>query len=308
MDINRGVKPVDYKKLIKSRELRIRILQLLNFVPDKLMVSLQYRIKLGRWPDLKNPKRYSEKLQWYKLYYRDDKMKRCVDKYEVREYIRRCGLCDILPKCYGVYSSPDEVDFDLLPKSFVIKDTLGSGGNSVIIVKDKEKVCIEELIKKMHTWVNQPVHLKNPGREWVYDHMQHRIIIEEYLNEPDEELKDYKFFCFNGKVACVYVIANRILGGHGELAIMDENFVRIPYQSTTQNVMRENPEKPQTFETMKKLAEQLSAGFPHVRVDLYSLGSRVVFGELTFFGASGYMKYEPDEFDFILGGAFALPK
>ena len=271
------------------------------------MVSLQYRIKLGIWPNLKDPKRFTEKLQWYKLYYKDPEMTTCVDKYEVRSHLERIGLNRFLPKCYGVYDSPSDINFDHLPDSFVIKDTLGSGGNSVAVVRDKRNICPDELFNRMNSWVNEPINVKNPGREWVYDNRKHRIIVEEYLHVPGEELKDYKFFCFNGKVACVYVIANRILGGHGELAIMDENFVRIPYQSTTQNVMRENPEKPQTFETMKKLAEQLSAGFPHVRVDLYSLGSRVVFGELTFFGASGYMKYEPDEFDYYLGTYFELP-
>ena len=298
---------MDYKKLIKSREVRIRILRLLNFIPDKWMVSLQYRIKLGRWPDLEAPKRYTEKLQWYKLYFRDERMRRCADKFDVREYIQKCGLDEILPECYGVYSSPDDIDYDQLPDSFVLKDTLGSGGNSVIIVRDKREICIEDLSATMRKWVSEPTCFKNSGREWVYDNKKHRIIIEEYLSLPGEDLRDYKFFCFNGKIACVYVIGHRELGGHGELAIMDENFVRMPFQSKTQNIMAQDPEKPKVFDAMKVIAEVLSRDFPHVRVDLYALGSRVVFGELTFFGASGYAKYEPDKFDFEMGDAFELP-
>lgn len=116
---------MDYKKIIKSRKLRVRIMQALSFVPDKMMLKMQYRIKTGRKLNLRDPQRYTEKLQWYKLYYRDPLMAQCVDKYEVRKYVEECGLGSILNKCYGVYSSPDEIDFRKLPDSFVLKDTLG---------------------------------------------------------------------------------------------------------------------------------------------------------------------------------------
>ena len=115
---------MDYKKIIKSRAVRIKIMQAMSFIPDKWMVSLQYKIKTGRKLNLKNPQRFTEKLQWYKVYYRDPIMKQCVDKYEVRKYVEECGLGSILNECYGVYSSPDEIDFGKLPDSFVLKDTL----------------------------------------------------------------------------------------------------------------------------------------------------------------------------------------
>lgn len=110
----------------------------MSFVPDKWMVSLQYKIKTGRKLNLKNPQRFTEKLQWYKIFYRDPMMKQCVDKYEVRKYVEKCGLASILNECYGVYNSPDEIDFFNMPNSFVLKDTLGGGGNSVILVPDKK--------------------------------------------------------------------------------------------------------------------------------------------------------------------------
>ncbi len=116
---------MDYKKIIKSKNVRIRILRLLNFIPDKQMLSLQYRIKTGRKLNLNNPKRYTEKLQLYKLKYRNPLMEKCVDKYEVRKYVKQCGLENILNKCYGVYDNPLEIDFDKLPNKFVLKDTLG---------------------------------------------------------------------------------------------------------------------------------------------------------------------------------------
>ena len=298
---------MDYKKLIKSRSTRVKIMQLLSFVPDSWMLRLQYRIKTGRKLNLKNPQRFSEKLQWYKLNYHNPLMPRCVDKYDVRQYVTEIGLEDTLATCYGVYSSADDVAFDALPKSFVLKDTLGSGGNSVIVVEDKDKADFDAIRTQMQAWVNTTTRAKNPGREWVYDFQKHRIIAEEYLHDSNG-LTDYKFFCFDGKIACVYVIANRELGNHGELAIMDSDFIRLPYQSTTQNVMSEDPIMPENYVNMKRIVEVLSAPFPHVRVDMYSIGSRIVFGELTFFGASGYMTYRPDDFDFVLGERFDLAK
>lgn len=298
---------MDYKKLIKSRSTRIKIMQLLSFVPDSWMLRLQYRIKTGRKLNLKNPKRFSEKLQWYKLNYRDPVMARCVEKYDVREYIAEMNLEDTLTTCYGVFDSAEEIDFDALPDSFVLKDTLGSGGNSVIVVENKGKADIGRIRSQLQSWVSTTTRAKNPGREWVYDFRKHRIIAEEYLHD-NKGLTDYKFFCFGGKIACVYVISNRELGNHGELAIMDEDFIRLPYQSTTQTVMREDPILPDNYDNMKRVVEVLAAPFPHVRVDMYSIGPRVVFGELTFFGASGYMSYEPDNFDYILGECFELPK
>ena len=117
------------------------------------MVSPQYKIKTGRKLNLKNPQRFTEKLQWYKVYYRDPIMKQCVDKYEVRKYVEECGLGSILNECYGVYSSLDEINFGKLPDSFVLKDTLGGNGNSVIIVPDKSKLNVEQAKRQMAQWV-----------------------------------------------------------------------------------------------------------------------------------------------------------
>lgn len=215
---------MDYKKIIKSRAVRIKIMQAMSFVPDKWMLSLQYKIKTGRKLNLKNPQRYTEKLQWYKIYYRDPVMKQCVDKYEVRKYVEECGLGSILNECYGVYNSPDEIDFLNLPDSFVLKDTLGGGGNSVILVPDKSKLNIEQVKQQMAQWVAESTSVKHPGREWVYDGMPHRIVAEKFISSNPETggLIDYKFFCFGGRVACLYVMGNRENGL--KVGIYDWNF------------------------------------------------------------------------------------
>ena len=193
---------MDYKKIIKSRSLRLRILKILSFIPDKLMIKLQYFLKTGRRLNLKSPRRFTEKIQWYKLYYKNPLMIQCVDKYDVREYIKSKGLEDILIPCYGVYDTPDEIDWDALPNQFVMKDTLGGGGTSVIIVKDKTTVDIEDLKKRAAEWVKIDAHNKSGGREWpYYSGKNHRIIIEAMLPSNIDEggLIDYKFFCFNGE-------------------------------------------------------------------------------------------------------------
>lgn len=298
---------MDYKKIIKSRSVREKILRLLSFVPDKQMLQLQYFIKTGRKLNLKNPKRFTEKLQWYKLYYKNPLMIKCVDKYSVRGYVKKCGLGNILNRCYGVYDSPEDINFDELPEQFVIKDTLGGGGNSVIIVKDKNEFDIASAKIQMQNWINTPAHIRGGGREWpYYSGKEHRIIIENFLEEANEDLTDYKFFCFNGRVEFIYVISNRVLGNHGELAIMNRKWKRINVSATTQRVMKETPLRPLNYQKMIKYAEILSKGFPHVRVDLYNINGDITFGELTFFGASGYMEFEPDKFDYILGKKFIL--
>lgn len=295
---------MDYKKFIKSRKMRIRIMQALSFVPDSIMVKMQYRLKTGHRLNLKNPERFTEKLQWYKLYYRDPLMAQCVDKYEVRSYVEQCGLGSILNQLYGVYDSPEEIDFDKLPESFVLKDTLGGGGNAVILVKDKSRLDEAAVRRQMAEWVNEPVHKKHPGREWVYDGKKHRIIAEEMIvsDKIPRGVIDYKFFCFQGKAEVLYVVKDHNMGFY------DAQFNPLSVYRTDcvkeYPVLKEKIDKPQNYEEMIAVAHKLSRKFPHVRVDLYNVEGKIIFGELTFYSGSGYMTFEPDGFDFMMGKSF----
>ena len=295
---------MNYKKFLKSQGLRFKILNFFSWIPDKAMVKIQYRIKTGRKLNLKNPKRYTEKLQLYKLKYRNPAMRQCADKYEVRKYVESKGLGNILNELYGVYDNPDEIDFDKLPKSFVLKDTLGGGGNSVILVADKSKINLDEIKEKMKHWVGKESRYKNPGREWVYDNQKHRIIAEKYLiNDDSNDLPDYKFFCFDGEPYCIYMMENYTMHhDKGVLGFLDTDFKLLPARRKDFAPMKKQPEKPKNYEKMLEMARKLSSGFPHVRVDFYNLDGKIVFGEMTFFNASGYTEFEPDEFDFELGG------
>ena len=300
---------LDYKKLIKSRGLRVKILRMLSFIPDRQMLKLQYRIKTGRSLNLKNPKRYTEKLQWYKLYYKDPLMVQCADKYEVRRYIEKCGFAEILNECYGIFDRPEDIDFDSLPDQFVMKDTLGGGGASLIIVKDKKQLDIAAAMRRMRAWVKIPSHAKNAGREWpYYSGKKHRIIVEKYIESDAENggLIDYKFLCFGGKAEILYVLADRVFGQGAECGFFDLDFHQLPYSESDEPPLRRHIAKPENFDGMKRIAEALSGAFPCARVDLYNDRGRILFGEITFFDSSGYMVFEPDELDYKLGKNFKL--
>ncbi len=302
---------IDYKKIVKSKAMRIKILRFLSFIPDKLMLTIQYRIKTGRKLNLKDPQRFTEKLQWYKLYYKNPLMIQCVDKYDVRDYVKSKGLEEILIPCYGVYNSPDEIDWDGLPNQFVMKDTLGGGGVSVVLVKDKETTSINELKARAAEWVSIDSHKKGGFREWpYYSGKKHRIIIEKYINsdQTDGGLKDYKFLMFNGKTAIVYILADRKVGQDAGCGIFDDEMNRLPYMELDERPLERNIEKPENFEFMKRIAEKLSEDFPEARIDLYNVDGHVMFGEITYYDSSGYMLFDPDCFDIELGNKFELPE
>lgn len=299
---------MDYKRILSSQSLRRKILRMLSFIPDKPMIKLQYRLKMGRKLDLKNPRRFTEKLQWYKLYYKNPLMIQCVDKYDVREYVKNKGLEDILIPCYGVFDSADDIDWDSLPNKFVMKDTLGGAGNSVIIVKDKTKEDISELKRRATEWTRIKAHVKSDGREWpYYSGKNHRIIIEQFINSGSSKvgLIDYKFFCFGGSTEFIYVMGDREVGEKVKVRLMDREFKKLPVVRVGDADIGD-VKKPENYDLMLGIAERLGKVFPHVRVDLYNIKGKILFGELTFYNASGYMKYDPDSFDLEIGKKFIL--
>ncbi|WP_446423924.1 ATP-grasp fold amidoligase family protein [Mailhella sp.] len=299
---------MDYKRIIPSRRLRLKLLSLLDWVPDALMVRVQYRLATGRWPNLRQPERFTEKLQWYKLHWRDPLMERCADKYEVRDYVRSCGLGHLLNECYGVFGSPEELDFAALPERFVLKDTLGGGGNEILFVR-KSDACDEAALREcLASWGKRSPAAKNCGREWVYEGRPHRILAERWL-EPDGEegLAEYKLFCFNGRVSFLYVQDSRILGHSVPTGIFLPDGRKLSVRVKRQPECRRGFVSPELLGELIRCAEQLAAPFPHVRVDFLYAQGRITFGELTFFEGSGYTCFEPDAFDFEAGRMFVLP-
>lgn len=286
--------------------MRQKILKYLSFVPDKPMLKMQYRLKLGRWPDFKNPKRYTEKIQVYKMYYRNPVVGTCSDKYEVRQYLEKKGYGWMFPALYGVYDKAEDIDFDKLPERFVIKTNDGGGGDNIIICKDKSRLDIPQTIKDLNSWLNKKD--INGGREWGYSLIKKSvIIIEEYLEDkehPDKSIDDFKFFCFDGEIFCIQHDTGRYTDNH------TRNFYDQEWNDLHVKMIKANSKTPapipDNFEEMKTVVRKLSKDFPHVRVDLYSVNGKIYFGEFTFYTGAGYSKCEPDSFDLTMGEAFDI--
>lgn len=290
---------MNYKKIFKNQNTRFAILKALSWIPDSIMLPLQYRIKMNRRCNLKHPERWTEKLQVYKMYYRNPILHQCVDKYEVRKYVESKGCADNLVKLYGVWNHASEIDFLELPSSFVLKTTNGGGGEDVVLVRDKEKVDFAEKVAFLDA---KRVKIVNGGREWAYTGIKKpRIISEELLvnNEnPEAGVEDFKILCFNGKPHYVIVDKDRYIDHK-------RNFYTTSWERvdvTTDHEQFETPyPKPKNFDEMLDVARKLSADFPFVRVDLYNIDGKIYFGELTFYPWTGYVQFTPDEFDYTLG-------
>lgn len=292
---------MNYKAIFKTPAIRSLVLNLLSFLPDDLMLTLQYKIKLGRKPDLKHPKRFTEKLQWYKMHYRNPVMHQCVDKYKVREYVKSKGLESILVGLIGKYDSVEEVNWESIPEQFVIKTTNGGGGLNVVICKDKSKLNIEEITTKLSCKRKKENY---GGREWAYYNSEPGIVIEQLLvnrRNPKAGVNDYKILCFNGHAKYVIVDADRYVGHKRNF--YDREWNNLHVLSDCPAVDREL-EKPENLSLMLDIAEKLSEDFPFVRVDLYNNEGQIYFGELTFYPWSGYVQFDPDEFDLELGREF----
>lgn len=295
---------MNYKKIIRNRGTRMKILNTLNFIPDKLMIKLQYYIKHNRRLNLNTPSRFTEKIQYYKLYYRNKQLSQCVDKYLVREYVKSKGLEEILNTLYGVYENVAEIDLASLPNQFVLKSTNGGGGINIIICKDKEKLDFESIKDTLENWL-VPKKISS-GREWAYQGLKPRIIAEKYLineDSPTGGINDYKFFCFNGKPEYIALDVDRYTNHKRNFYDVDWNYLGVTFDRPS---LGDVLPKPKGLKEMLDVATILSKDFPFVRVDLYYVNRSVVFGEMTFYPWSGYAKFFPDKYDYILGEKFDL--
>ncbi len=277
-----------------------------RFIPDQMYLSLKYRAILGRWPNLKKPMFFSEKIQWLKLNQRNDLYPKLVDKYLVREYISRQIGEEYLIPLLGVWDCADEIDWNILPQKFVLKCTHGSHTN--IICTDKSKANKKDICKKLNDWLldEQTYYY---GREWPYKYVKPRIIAEEYIESTDVGgIKDYKFLCFFGKVDNVMICSDRQIG-QVKFSHFDKEWNFLPYQY----VDKDKPsnftiEKPKKINKMFEIAEILSRDFPLVRVDLYCENDQIYFGELTFYPQSGFDTDYTVETDLSLGNKLLLNK
>lgn len=266
-------------------------------------LAFWYREHTGETLDLIDPKTYNHKLQWLKLYDATPQKTRLSDKYLVREWVRETIGEEYLTPLLGVWDSFDEIDFSSLPQRFVLKANHGSGWN--LIVKDKDRLDMVEAKKQVDLWMKSNFAFFS-GFEMQYLNVAPKIIAEEYLENNDENLYDYKVYCFDGKADCILFLSDRKSGVRK--AFYDLNWNRLPFM-TAGRPMGEDVEKPQNLELLVQLAEKLSVGFPHVRVDFYVLNDGTIkFGEMTFTPASGKNAWYPPEQDRIYGERIRLPE
>lgn len=268
-------------------------------LPDKLYLELMYKNKFNKKLDLVNPKTFNEKLQWLKLYNRKDIYTTMVDKIDVKEYVSNIIGEEYIIPTLGIYNKFDDIDFEKLPKQFVIKCTHDSGG--IVIVKDKNEFNKD----KAKSIINKS--LKNNyyynWREWPYKNVKPRIIIEKFMeDEKYSQLNDYKLMCFNGKVKCSFVCSERDNIKDGlAVTFFDNDWNKMPFTRHYRNSNKEI-RKPYNFTKMIDLAERLAKDIPFVRIDFYEINKKIYFGEVTFFPGAGIEEFNPEKWDEIIGG------
>ena len=252
---------------------------------DKKYLEKLFKARMGYELDLENPKTFNEKLQWLKLNNRKQEYVQIVDKYMVREYISEKLGNEYLIPLIGVFDRVEDIDFDALPEKFVLKCNHNSG-LGMYICKDKSQMDIKKVKRKLKKGLKQDYYLT--GREWPYKDVNRKIICEQYLkDEETQELRDYKFFCFNGNVDSVMLCMERE-SGDAKFYFFDKEWRLLKYNYRGINAPKDfNIEKPKGIDKMFEIAERLSYGFPFVRVDLYYCNGKIYFGEMTFFPQSG---------------------
>lgn len=264
---------------------------ILKILPAKLVINIENIFTYKR-PLKKNKIEYfGEKIQWMKLHGNLQKYNNYVDKYLVRDYVKEKIGEEYLIPLLGVYEDVSEIDYSKLPKSFVLKANHGSGYN--IIVKDKSKSNFSKINKKLSKWLKEDYY--KIKKEYQYQNVKKKITCEKFIQDKNNQLLDYKFFCFDGKPAFVKVDFDRYENHKVNFYDMDWNLLEM--QEAGWENYTEKYEKPENFDLMQELTNKLCEDFQFVRVDLYNADGKIYFGELTFTPASGKHAFVPLEKD-----------
>lgn len=231
----------------------------------------------GKKLNINKPKTFNEKLMWIKLYEDDSLKTLCSDKYKVREYVSNKGLKDILNELYYIYDNSSQINYEVLPNEFVLKSNKGSGGN--IICRNKGSLNIPSTNIKLDNWINTDYSLISAEKHGK--NIEPKILCEKYLNDPFQKVPiDYKFHCFHGNPKIVELVVNRYEKEQTHL-FLDLEWKNLNYTkyNTVEDLIKY---KPNNLQYMIEVSEKLSQDFTYVRVDLYNIEDKVIFGELTF--------------------------
>lgn len=268
---------------------------------DEKYIKLKYRLRFNSEINLDNPKGFNEKLNWMKLNYRNPMFTMMADKYWVKQYVaEKIGKEYVVP-CLGCWKSVDDIDFRELPEKVFLKSTHDSGGG--ILVDKSKGIDIRRIRKRFNKKTLQGKNWYWPQREFPYKNIEPMIIAEEYLDEgTGHELHDYKFYCFNGKPAYMYITnkGTKIYENYYDL-----DFKPINISHGYERVLPEFS-KPMNFERMIEIASVLSAGLPFVRIDFFNVENRLYFGEFTFYDWAGFKPLN-EPWEMLLGDMIHLP-
>lgn len=273
---------------------------------DAQYLSILYRLKLDTKPDLENPTKFSEKMQWLKLHDHNPLYTSMVDKLAVKGYVSGCLGEECTIPVIAVWDTPEQIEWAKLPDQFVLKTNHDGGGRGIVICKDKSKFSIAKAQKELNSSFNQSTYDRT--REWPYKNVKKRVFAEAFVSDSNGELRDYKFFCFNGKVRCFKIDYNRQVGHRANYYNPQCHMLRYG-----EAVCPPNYEAkiyiPSNIQEMIKMAERLASGIPFVRVDFYNVDGHIYFGEITFYPAGGLSKWVGDiDVDSLWGEWLQLPE
>ncbi|MBQ8868890.1 MAG: glycosyl transferase [Oscillospiraceae bacterium] len=286
---------IDYKKIFKDREFRLKLINCLRFIPIKPYLKMVFWIKTGKKLNLKAPKTFCDKLNWLKFNDVHPEYTDLVDKVKVRDYVNGIMGQDMFFPLYGAWDHYADIDFDSLPDKFVLKCNHDSA--SVNVIKDKSSMNHTELEKFYEGRLK--INPYNMGREYPYKDVKPKIIAEKYMvPDGESDINDYKFFCFDGKPELMFVATDRSDDCRFDFYDMDFNHLDIENIHPNSDKPINKPEK---FEEMKALAAKLTQGFKFVRLDLYEIQGKIYFGEYTFFHAGGFWPFHPEKYEKIYG-------
>lgn len=285
----------------------LKIFKFFDSIRIKRNMIKKFEKTLGYSPDLKNPKSYCEKIQWLKFNNSyDKKVIERADKFRVRDYINEKGFGDNLVELYGSWDKVEDVSWSDLPRKFVFKINNGSGSQYNWFVEDIATFDKEQFVRDVEK-ITQEDYGYEDG-EFHYKEMPTKILAEQYLEDNGEPIKDYKFYCFNGKVTFI-IVESGVNFGPYVLDIYDTKWSRSKIDLFKKFSRPDNPyEKPKNLNDMISMAESLSKGYPLIRVDLYNVNERIYFGELTYTPGNGLARWKPKSLDFELGKLISLDK
>ena len=293
MSFREGLKKLK-KKIRTLISIIIKICLSYNHLPKRLYahaLRIWYRDVTGNVLNIDTPRTFNEKIQWMKVYDQDPLKTLLADKYLVRDWVKKKIGEEYLIPLLAVYRSADEIDFDALPNSFVLKANHGSHMN--YIVRDKSNENLDEIRRIARKWMKINFAFIC-GYELHYNDIPRVLIVEKYIGTMDSALPDYKFWCFDGKCHFIELVTKDLNQPHS--AMYDRQWNRLHFTTGTYPLIEESIPMPEALPDMIKTAEKLAEGFPHVRVDLYLLDNgEIKFGEMTFTTSSGKCRWNPPE-------------